>query len=58
MTNAPLDFGYPWWLSYGHLVVLAPAAALLLLGYRAEMAQVADDPAGRSRALVAAADFW
>ena len=33
MTNAPLDFGYPWWLSYGHLVVLAPAAVLLLLGY-------------------------
>jgi SAM-dependent methyltransferase len=31
--NAQLDFGYPWWLSYGHLVVLAPCAAALLLGY-------------------------
>ena len=30
----PLDFGYPWWLSYGHLSVAVPAAALLLLGYR------------------------
>lgn len=33
VTNASFDFGYPWWLSYGHLVILAPAAALLLLGY-------------------------
>ena len=33
MTNSQLDFGYPWWLSYGHLIVLAPALALLLLGY-------------------------
>ena len=33
-TIAAIDFGYPWWLSYGHLVVLIPAAALLLLGYR------------------------
>lgn len=30
--NAQLDFGYPWWLSYGHLVVLAPTAALLGMG--------------------------
>ncbi len=29
-----LDFGYPWWLSYGHLVVLVPAVAFLVLGYR------------------------
>jgi len=32
-TNVPLNFGYPWWLSYGHLPFLAAAAALLLLGY-------------------------
>ncbi|HET8549107.1 MAG TPA: class I SAM-dependent methyltransferase [Bryobacteraceae bacterium] len=32
-ANAPLDFGYPWWLSYGHLVILVPAVAMLLLGY-------------------------
>jgi ubiquinone/menaquinone biosynthesis C-methylase UbiE len=29
-----LDFGYPWWLSYGHLVVLIPAAVALVYGYR------------------------
>src|SRR5271165_2164595 len=28
-----IDFGYPWWLSYGHLPFLAAAAGLLLLGY-------------------------
>jgi len=27
------NFGYPWWLSYGHLPIAAGAAALLLLGY-------------------------
>lgn len=32
-VNAHLDFGYPWWLSYGHLVVLALCAVGLLLGY-------------------------
>ena len=28
-----LDFGYPWWLSYGHLAVFAFFAACLLLGF-------------------------
>lgn len=28
MTGS-IDFGYPWWLSYGHIVFLIPAAALL-----------------------------
>jgi ubiquinone/menaquinone biosynthesis C-methylase UbiE len=32
-TNAHLNFGYPWWLSYGHLPIVACALALLLLGY-------------------------
>jgi len=32
-ANAPLEFGYPWWLSYGHLPILAVAVAVLLLGY-------------------------
>ena len=32
-ANASLDFGYPWWLSYGHLLILLPAAAILLWGY-------------------------
>ncbi|MBI3472780.1 MAG: class I SAM-dependent methyltransferase [Candidatus Solibacter usitatus] len=31
---AQLDFGYPWWLSYGHLPLVLGAAALLLAGYR------------------------
>jgi len=30
--NAHIDFGYPWFLSYGHLPVLAIGLALLLLG--------------------------
>lgn len=32
MSNAALDFGYPWWLSYGHAVVLVPALAALVAG--------------------------
>ena len=32
-TNAPLDFGYPWWLNYGHLAIAAPVVALLVIGY-------------------------
>src|SRR5579863_3528034 len=31
--NSHLDFGYPWWLSYGHLPLVAGASALLLLGF-------------------------
>jgi SAM-dependent methyltransferase len=30
---AQINFGYPWWLSYGHLPILAVALALLLLAY-------------------------
>jgi SAM-dependent methyltransferase len=33
-ANSALDFSYPWWLSYGHIVILAPAAALLFLGWK------------------------
>jgi len=32
-TSASIDFGYPWWLSYGHLPILAAAVSILLLGY-------------------------
>ncbi|MFN7926110.1 MAG: class I SAM-dependent methyltransferase [Bryobacteraceae bacterium] len=32
MSHSHVDFGYPWWLSYGHLVILVPALALLGLG--------------------------
>jgi ubiquinone/menaquinone biosynthesis C-methylase UbiE len=28
-----LDFAYPWWLSYGHLVITAIALPFLVLGY-------------------------
>lgn len=30
---ASIDYAYPWWLTYGHLPVLAAAAAILYLGY-------------------------
>ncbi len=29
-----MDFGYPWWLTYGHAVVLIPALALLILAWK------------------------
>jgi SAM-dependent methyltransferase len=31
-TTPSLDFGYPWWLTYGHLPILAVALAVLLVG--------------------------
>ncbi len=34
LGSAQLDFGYPWWLSHGHLVVSGVAAAGLFLAYR------------------------
>lgn len=33
ISDARLDFGYPWWLSYGHCVALVPALAALIFGY-------------------------
>jgi ubiquinone/menaquinone biosynthesis C-methylase UbiE len=32
-ATASIDFGYPWWLSYGHLPILIAAIAIGLLGY-------------------------
>jgi len=32
-VGAPLTFGYPWWLSYGHVMVIVAAVSLLLLGH-------------------------
>ena len=32
-ANAGLNFGYPWWLSYGHLPIMVGAVSILLLGY-------------------------
>ncbi len=31
-TTSSIDFGYPWWLTYGHLAVLVPALIGLLVG--------------------------
>lgn len=33
-SHGSLDFGYPWWLSYGHLAVLGVALVLLGVCYR------------------------
>ncbi len=33
VSASTLDFGYPWWLSYGHLAIFGAAAVFLLLGY-------------------------
>src|SRR5260370_11630902 len=33
-ATAHLNFGYPWWLSYGHLAIVLGAVSILLLGYR------------------------
>ena len=32
-ATAQIDFGYPWWLSYGHLPILAVASGIFALGY-------------------------
>ena len=31
--SSELSFGYPWWLSYGHLVITAVALPFWILGY-------------------------
>jgi SAM-dependent methyltransferase len=33
-TFALIDYGYPWWLSYGHLPILAVLILLLLAAYK------------------------
>lgn len=33
-ANAQIDFGYPWWLSYGHLPILLGTVLILLIGYK------------------------
>lgn len=38
MPGGQFDFGYPWWLSYGHLVVLIPSLALLVLAIQRKWA--------------------
>jgi len=34
MHNPQFDFGYPWWLNYGHLSVAAISVVILALGFR------------------------
>lgn len=31
--DVSVNFGYPWWLTYGHVPIMMAAAALLLAGY-------------------------
>ena len=33
IANAHFNFGYPWWLSYGHLPLVAGSGLLLALGF-------------------------
>lgn len=39
-AHSQLDFGYPWWLSYGHLALLAVIVAILALGYARRWARL------------------
>jgi ubiquinone/menaquinone biosynthesis C-methylase UbiE len=38
--QSQINFGYPWYLSYGHLVVMAIAGSFLLLGYARKWSKV------------------
>ena len=38
--NGQLNFGYPWWLGYGHLIVAGIFIALCLLGYARKWSRV------------------
>jgi ubiquinone/menaquinone biosynthesis C-methylase UbiE len=38
--QSQLDFGYPWWLSYGHLIVVGIAGLLLALGFARKWSRV------------------
>ncbi len=49
--NSQINFGYPWWLTYGHLPVLAIALALRWLGYARKWPRTA-------MVLIGALAFW
>ena len=51
-ANAHLDFGYPWWLSYGHLPVVVGAVSILLVGYLRKWSKWPMLLLGRFRSLV------
>ena len=38
--NRQLHFGYPWWLSYGHLIVAGLTSFLFLIGYKRRWSRV------------------
>ena len=38
--SSQVDFGYPWWLSYGHLVITAVALSFWLLGHHRRWSRV------------------
>ena len=38
--NGQVDFGYPWWLGYGHLIVAGLTVSLFLLGYARRWSRV------------------
>ena len=38
--SSQLDFGYPWWLSYGHLLITAVALSFWLLGHHRRWSRV------------------
>ena len=50
-ADTRLAFGYPWWLSYGHAVVLAIALALWLLGRARQWSRI-------PMLLIAAVALW
>lgn len=33
VSAGTLDYGYPWWLTYGHVVILVPAVVALVVAY-------------------------
>jgi len=51
LANLRFDFGYPWWLSYGQVVVLLPAFLLLLVSWKFKWAVW-------SRALLSVLVLW
>ena len=38
--NEQLHFGYPWWLTYGHLIVAGLASLLFLVGYKRKWSRI------------------
>jgi len=41
LASTPIDYGYPWWLSYGHLPILIAGLAIGFLGYARKWSRAA-----------------